>query len=63
MAVATVNSGTNWPLHRGHERPQPSAEPVLVTAAPMTSTANMPAQVTAASQRSATLVFVTSRPA
>ena len=62
MAVATVNSGTNWPLHSGQDRPQPSAEPVLVTAAPMTSTPNMPAQVAAASQRSTTLRFVKSSP-
>src|SRR5438105_1299777 len=56
IAVATVNSGTNCPLHSGHERPQPSAEPVLVTAAPITSTSSIPPQVAAASQRSPVLV-------
>ena len=49
MAVATVNSGTNCPLQSGQDRPQPSAEPVLVTAAPMTSTRNMPHVVATAS--------------
>src|SRR5579864_7042432 len=56
MAVATVKSGMNWPLHSGHDRPHPSAEPVLVTAAPITSTSSMPAHVSAASQRSAARV-------
>jgi hypothetical protein len=38
-------------LQSGQERPQPSAEPVLVTVAPMTTTKNMPATVAMASGR------------
>src|SRR5690606_1262752 len=35
-------SGSHWPWHKGHDAPQPSPDPVLVTRAPARSTANMP---------------------
>src|SRR5919109_5255751 len=36
----------NCPLQSGHEPPQPWAEPVLVTSAPITRTTNMPHALT-----------------
>src|SRR5205085_5933167 len=36
----------NCPLQSGHEPPQPWAEPVFVTSAPITRTTNMPHAVT-----------------
>ena len=38
ISVAVACSGMNWPWHSGQERPQPSADPVFVTVAPMIST-------------------------
>src|SRR5689334_11810863 len=40
--VVKAYSGMNCPWQSGQERPHPSAEPVFVTVAPMTSTTNMP---------------------
>src|SRR5438105_2791807 len=53
MAAARVRSGISLPLQSGQSRPQPCAEPVVVTLAPITSTTNMPAAATTPSQNTA----------
>jgi hypothetical protein len=53
IAAANVKSGTSLPLHSGQFRPQPCADPVLVTRAPITSTRSMPAAARAPSQKTA----------
>src|SRR5437588_10820266 len=45
-SVWNAISGMNCPLQSGHEPPQPWAEPVFVTSAPITSTTNMPHALT-----------------
>src|SRR5205814_533809 len=53
MSAASAKSGTNVPPQSGQCRPQPCAEPVVVTVAPITSTRNIPTAVAAASHLTA----------